>query len=202
MSKCQNIYLVDDDEDLRLAIKTTLSMAGYKVYDFASAEAFLEVVDEGTCGCLVTDLRLPGISGLVLQQQLNERHINIPVVIITGYGEVNDSVRAIKAGAVNFMEKPVPPAALLEQVAEALRLDESRQEYLAMQARFDDLSPREKAVATLVVAGKTNKQIAQELQISYRTVEKYRAGAMLKLGLENVVELSHFVHRYVHAVTI
>ncbi len=201
MNKCQNVYLVDDDEDLRLAIKTTLRMAGYRVHDFDSAEAFLEVVDAGICGCLVTDLRLPGISGLVLQQQLNERRIPVPVIIITGYGEINDSVRAIKAGAVNFMEKPVSPTALLEQVAEALRLDESRREHLAKQARFDELSPREKAVATLVVAGKTNKQIAQELQISYRTVEKYRAAAMLKLGLDSVAELSHFVLRYVDAVT-
>ncbi len=201
MSKCKNIYLVDDDDDLRQAIKTTLRMAGYKVHGFESAEAFLEMVDEGTCGCLVTDLRLPGISGLALQQQLTERHINIPVIIITGYGEVNDSVRAIKAGAVNFMEKPVSPSALLEQVAEALTLDDTQREHLAMRARFDDLTPREKAVATLVVAGKTNKQIARDLQISFRTVEKYRAGAMLKLGLENVAELANFVHRYVDVVT-
>ncbi len=202
MIKCKDIYLVDDDDELRRAIKTTLRMAGYKVHGFESAEALLEVVDEGSCGCLVTDLRLPGISGLALQQQLTERHINIPVIIITGYGEVNDSVRAIKAGAVNFMEKPVSPTALLEQVAEALTLDESRREHLTMQARFENLSPRERAVATLVVAGKTNKEIAQELQISFRTVEKYRAGAMLKLGLDNVAELANYVHRYVDAVTI
>ncbi len=197
MSKCNTIYLIDDDQDLRKAIRTTLSMAGYTVKDFDSAEAFLTTLDTAACGCVVTDLRLPGMSGLKLLEQLTECDSTLPVVIITGYGEVEQSVRAMKAGAVNFLEKPVSPSALLEQVDEALRLDQERHRHQAMKHRFDTLSPREKAVVNLVASGKTNKQVGEELSISYRTVEKYRATAMLKLDVESVAELSRFVFRYV-----
>lgn len=194
MSECRVVYLVDDDDGLRLAISTTLTMAGYQVRDFDSAEAFLGVVEADICGCLVTDMRLPGISGLELQQQLAERQIMLPVIIITGYGEVRESVRAMKAGAVDFIEKPVSPVILLKQVAEALKLDASRRQQQAMQARFHHLSPREQAVVMQVVEGHSNKQIAQRLQISFRTVEKYRAAAMLKLGVGNVAELSRYMY--------
>lgn len=194
------VYLVDDDEALRLAIGTSVRLAGYDVRLYDSAESLLEVVEASAAGCVVTDLRLPGMSGIELQQQLIQRHIQLPLIFITGYGEIDESVQAVKSGAIDFLEKPVAPAKLISCIKEALRCDEERRqrddENSTLQHRFDDLTPREKEVVSLVIEGKTNKEIAKVLDISFRTVEKYRAGAMLKLEVDNVVGLAKLGQHY------
>jgi RNA polymerase sigma factor (sigma-70 family) len=204
MTDFPTVYLIEDDEALRLATGTTLRLAGYMVRDYASAELFLADIDINPAGCLVTDLRLPGMSGIELQQTLITRNIKVPVIIVTGYGEIRESVQAVKAGAVDFLEKPVTPDDLLQRVQEALRLDElrCRQENanLAEQECFNELSPREKEVIALVVAGKTNKEIARHLEISHRTVEKHRANAMLKLNVDNTVQLLKVVQHHLPEV--
>jgi FixJ family two-component response regulator len=140
------------------------------------------------------------MSGIELQHALIARHIKLPIIFMTGYGDINESVHAIKAGAFDFVEKPVAPAALLRRVEEALALDRSHREsessHCTLQKRFDELTPREKEVIAQVVTGKTNKVIARELDISFRTVEKHRASAMQKLDLDNVVELAKLVQRF------
>jgi two-component system response regulator DctR len=140
------------------------------------------------------------MSGIELQQAMTSRGIRLPIIFMTGYGAIHESVQAIKAGAMDFMEKPVAPAALLRQVDEALYLDRVRWQWetdgLVLQSRFEGLSRREKEVVELVVEGRTNKEIGQVLSISYRTVEKYRAGAMVKLKVENAVELARLVQSY------
>lgn len=204
MNSCPIVYLLDDDEALLLAIGTTLKLAGYNVKRYASAESLLAVLDKQAAGCLISDLRLPGMSGIELQQALIEREIKLPIIFMTGYGEINESVQAIKAGALDFLEKPVAPATLLQRVKEALKIDEANRlkelEHLNLQKRFEELSPREKEVVTLVAEGKTNKEIAQDLSISYRTVEKYRASAMMKLEVENTVELAKLSQLYMPGV--
>jgi two-component system response regulator FixJ len=198
ISRRPTVFLIDDDEDLLIATSTILKMHGYEVREYASAETFLAEVDHNAAGCLLTDMRLPGMRGIELQQVLLSRNINLPMIFITGYGEVNDSVQAVKAGAFDFLEKPVAPDMLLDRVKEALRLDQVHRrwdsEHLILQKRYDTLSPREKDVITKVVDGETNKEIAKDLEISYRTVEKYRANAMLKLEADNVVELTKLSH--------
>lgn len=195
--KQPTVYVVDDDEAVRAALSIILEQEGLNVQQFDSGESFLEKISANDPGCLLTDLRLPGISGIELQQTLTERGIKLPVIILTGWGDVHESVQAMKAGAVDFLEKTVRPPELLHRVKEALERDASQrtrdEQYSTLRKRFMALSTREKEVVSLVVEGKTNKEIAQVLDISYRTVEKYRAGAMSKLGVDNVVELAKIV---------
>ncbi len=200
MTNFQTIYLIDDDDALRLAVSITLRRAGHQVRSYVSAEMFLDDISSNATGCVVTDLLLPGFNGIELQQALIKRQIKLPVIIMSGYGDISQSVQAIKAGAVDFLEKPVAPETLLRHIEEALRIDVARHlqdvEQMMLQQRFGKLSPREHEVTALVAAGKTNKEIAQSLAISYRTVEKYRATAMIKLEVENVVALAKLVDRY------
>lgn len=200
MSEQPTVYLVDDDTIVRKAITLSLSQAGLKVKDYGSAKTFLEEYEEEQAGCLVLDLRMPEMDGLTLQQILNDKESEIPVIFISGDGDIPTSVRAIKRGAVDFLEKPFTREALLSRVEEALEKYRSRNEEVAereMRAQLlGQLTVRERETFTLILQGKTNKEIARELDISYRTVEKYRASLMSKLGVQRFAELVSLGQKY------
>jgi len=193
MTTPATVFLVDDDDAVRTAVTLTLQQAGLPVRSYASAEAFLADYAPEFRGCLVLDVRMPNMSGITLQQQLAKRGITLPVLFITGFGDVGVSVRAMKNGAVDFLEKPVAPGVLLSRIREAFdqdrRMTGQRDQRATVRQRVELLTARERQVTALVMHGKTNKEISQELQISYRTVEKYRATAMIKLNVDNIVEL-------------
>ncbi len=193
MSEKPTVYLVDDDTIVRKAIALSLSQAGLKVRDYGSAKTFLEEYQEEQAGCLVLDLRMPEMDGLALQQILNEKESGIPVIFISGDGDIPTSVKAIKKGAMDFLEKPFTRETLLNRVQEALEKYRSRTEEQAERKLrcqlLGQLTARERETFKLVMRGKTNKEIARELDISFRTVEKYRASLMSKLGVQRFAEL-------------
>lgn len=187
------VFLVDDDAAVRGAVSASLQQMGFDVSTHASAESFLENYDPTRRGCLILDVCMPGMSGIELQQELAARGITLPVLFITGCGAVADTVKAIKAGAVDFLEKPVPPAVLVSRIEEAFAQDACRaqeaRERETLRHGFALLTAREREVIMLVVKGASNKEIARRLAISFRTVEKYRAAAMIKLQVNSVAEL-------------
>jgi len=180
------IHLVDDDESLRTAVTRLLRAAGFEVRSYPSAGEFILARPANTPGCLVLDVNMPGPSGLDLQKALRKQGDALPIVFLTGHGNIPMSVDAMKAGAVDFLTKPVQRAPLLEAIKSALVRDVENR---ACRARLDALTPRERAVATGVVAGKLNKQIAAELGISERTVKAHRANAMEKMQVTSVAGL-------------
>jgi len=187
------IHLVDDDDSLRSALQRLLAAAGYRVKAYASAGEFLLDPPAADAGCLLLDLRMPGPSGLDLQQALARHGIGMPVIFLTGHGDLATGVRAMKAGAVDFLTKPVEREPLLAAIARALELDAARRATRAahaeLQARLARLTERERSVFELVVAGRLNKQIADALGIAERTVKAQRAQVMDKLGAANAAEL-------------
>ncbi len=189
----QTVFLVDDDAAVRDALTQLLEANGLNVRSFASAEDFLTGCDTEEPGCLVLDLRLPGASGTDLQEWLNLRKARWPVIFLTGYGDVPTSVSTLKHGAVDFLEKPAAGGVLLERVQAALALDGERRSTDAVRsaarARFDQLTPREQEVMSLVATGTSNKDIARRLKISHRTVETHRARVMRKMGAANLLDL-------------
>ena len=193
MSAQAVVYIVDDDDSLRSALQRLLTAAGYGVTGYASAGEFLLRPPADTPGCLLLDLRMPGPSGLDLQQVLDQHGIRLPVIFLTGHGDLATGVRAMKAGAVDFLTKPVEREPLLEAIERALALDAARRADSAAEAelqnRFARLTTRERDVFDLVVAGKLNKQIADLLGIGERTVKAQRAQVMTKLGAANAAEL-------------
>ncbi|MDQ2695482.1 MAG: response regulator [Pseudomonadota bacterium] len=193
MANDPTVYVVDDDQAVREALTLLLTTAGLPVQTFPEARNFLDLCTEDTAGCLIVDVRMPGISGLELQETLAQRRIPLPVIVITGHGDVPMAVRAMKTGAVDFIEKPFSGHALLERVQEALRRDgehrlqRARRE--AILTRIALLSPREQEIMERVVAGKYNKTIALELGISISTVEAHRSKVMEKLQAESLSDL-------------
>jgi len=187
------VFVVDDDDAVRDALKLLLETSGMRVEDYASAAQFLDAFTEERGGCLVLDVKMPGMSGLELQQLLVERGSTLPVIFLTGHGDVPMSVRAFKAGAADFLEKPIDQGALLERVRDALGNDAARRardaERRAANARLDRLTPREREVLARVVAGRTSKEIARELGVSPRTVEVHRARIMEKVRVESLPQL-------------
>jgi two-component system response regulator FixJ len=187
------VHIVDDDDAVRHSLRFQLETAGYAVRDFASAEAFLETLSEVQSGCVLTDVRMPGLSGLDLVNRLKRGNFLLPVIIMTGHGDIPLAVEAMKAGVVNFIEKPLDDAVLLEAIETALlnvaKPRHGEDELRAIGARFERLSPRERDVLTGVIGGKLNKVIAHDLGISFRTVEVYRAGLMTKTGASTVSDL-------------
>jgi FixJ family two-component response regulator len=187
------IHVVDDDDSLRSALQRLLAAAGYRVKAYASAGEFLLDPPADAAGCLLLDLRMPGPSGLDLQEALTRRGIRLPVIFLTGHGDLATGVRAMKAGAVDFLVKPVEREPLLAAVVRALELDAgkraARGAEAELQARFARLTAREREVFELVVAGRLNKQIADALGIAERTVKAQRAQVMGKLGAANAAEL-------------
>ena len=189
-----NIFVVDDDEALRASLRWLLESLKLHVQTYASAHEFLMNYEAAQPGCLLLDVRMPEISGLQLQDMLKKRSIRIPVIIITGHGDVSMAVRALKGGAVDFIEKPFNDQELLECVQQALTVDacqrhEEEQRRIASD-RLKSLTPREGEVLEKVLCGKLNKTIAAELGISMKTVEAHRAKIMEKMGVHTAYELA------------
>lgn len=189
MRKC-TVYLVDDEVAIRRSVSFMLKAAGHAVESFESGEAFLKAAAGLTPGCVLLDVRLGGMDGLEVQQELRDRGIVLPVIIITGHGDVGMAVRAMRAGAVDFIEKPFEKAALEAAIARAQLHHDGRERLQVMardaEARLNVLTPREKDVLAGLVDGQSNKVIAYELGISPRTVEIHRANLMTKLGVDSL----------------
>ncbi len=193
------ICVVDDDEALRRSLVFLLESVGWRVETYASAEAFLAAYRPGMSGCLVLDIRMPSMSGLELQHVLKARGITLPVIFITGHGDVPLAVQAMKLGASDFIEKPFKDQALLDAVAQAVRrcreaLAEEQQRDEA-QAALARLSPREREVARLLARGLPNKLVARELDISEKTVHIHRQHVMDKTGVGSAAELARLMLR-------
>lgn len=199
MSSRPLIHVVDDDEPLRTALLRLLGAGGFEARGYGSAGDFLLSPLPDRTGCVLLDVRMPGPSGLDLQAALRERGITLPVIFLTGHGDVSTSVRAMKTGAVDFLTKPVERETLFEALRRALALDasgrESRAEAIELRARFAALTPREREVFDLVVAGRLNKQIAGQLGIAERTVKADRAQVLAKLGVGSAAELGALAER-------
>jgi len=188
------VFVVDDDSGVRRSLQALGRAHGLTVETHASAQAFLAAYDPDRPGCLLLDVRLAGRNGLDIQDELRRRGHALPIIVMTGHGDVPTSVRAFRAGALDFLEKPVPPRALLRRIREALEIDgESRRAGLERESaarRFGRLTPRERQVASHLVEGKTSKQIAQSLGISTRTAEGHRRRALEKMDVHSVVQLA------------
>ncbi|MGE4480902.1 response regulator FixJ [Acidocella sp.] len=189
----QIVHLIDDDAAVRHAVAFLLASSGIAVRAHESAPAFLEALSSIQPGCIITDIRMPGMSGLELQRELTARRIFLPVIVMTGHGDVPLAVQAMKAGAVDFIEKPFSDKTLLAAVQEAMarwEQDTARQ-CLRDEARtkLASLTPREREVLERLVDGLPNKSIAHELKISARTVEVHRANLMSKMGAHSLSEL-------------
>lgn len=187
------VHVIDDDADVRQSLAFLLSAAGLAVRVHESAVAFLEVLPELKEGCVVTDIRMPHMDGLELQRRLGELKSGLPVIVMTGHGDVPLAVQAMKAGAVDFIEKPFDDEVLLSAIRAALarRATDSERDARALEIneRIGRLSAREREVLDRLVAGKANKVIAYELGISPRTVEVYRANVMTKMQADSLSEL-------------
>jgi FixJ family two-component response regulator len=187
------VHIVEDDGDVRAATARLLSVAGYQVETYASASEFLDRMPTGQSGCVVLDLRLPGPSGLDLQDMLVGRTDALPIVFVTGHGDIPSSVRAIKAGAVDFLTKPVRKDALLDAVAQATargaKERASREHARAVQARYERLTPREREVFAHLIGGQLNKQIAYDLGTAERTIKAHRHSVMQKLEADSIADL-------------
>jgi FixJ family two-component response regulator len=187
------VFLVDDDHAVRDALELLLDTAGFNTVSFASATEFLESYDASQPGCLVLDIRMPGMSGMELQDALLTETAGLPIIFLTGHGNVSMSAKAFRTGAVDFLEKPFDEAVLLERIREALGLDRDNRESMARHARASSrlavLTPREREVMLLLVAGNTNKEIAARLDLSTRTIETHRGRVMEKTGVQSVAEL-------------
>lgn len=191
------VFVVDDDSAMRESLCWLIESIGLKACAYDSASAFLDAFDPAVPGCLVVDVRMPGMSGLELHAKLSENENALPVLIITGHGDVPMAVRAMKNGAFDFLEKPFNDQALLERIQQALAHDQQQREAQLRdadyQARLQSLSARERQVMDLVVKARLNKQIAASLELSEKTVESHRANVMRKLGVNTVVELVRLV---------
>ena len=187
----QQIFIVDDDAAVRDSLRMMLQAAGYQVEQFASAQEFLP--HAARQGCLIADIRMPGMTGLELQEELASRGIQIPVIIITGHGDVPLAVRAMRAGAIDFIEKPFDESTILASLARAFQAGRRKPNAGAQateaKALLGPLTPREREVANLLVAGSPNKLVAHELGISPRTVEIHRAKIMEKIKGRNLSDL-------------
>lgn len=193
----EQVYIVDDDADVREATQFVVSTAGYPAVALAGPNELLERVSPDDAGCLVLDVRMPEMDGLELQRELAERGIRMPVIFITGHGDIPMAVQAVNAGALDFLEKPLDNDALLERIATALERDRQRRRREAasadIEARLARLTPRERQVMEGILSGKLNKVIGYEFDMSTRTVEVHRARAMEKLGVHNASELVRVV---------
>ena len=191
------VYLIDDDEALRESVVTLLDVAGIAVRAFASGPEFLVVAPSLRSGCIITDVRMPGMDGIELQKRLREIGVVLPVLVMTGQADVPTAIKAMKAGAVDFIEKPFTEESLLSAIRGALEADRAgsrqRAEIDAAKARLATLTPRENEVLAELVAGRPNKVIAHDLGMSPRTVEVHRARIMTKTGAESLSGLVQMV---------
>lgn len=187
------VYVVDDDPSIRDALSLSLSLRGYHIAQFASAEDFLNAYQPSWTGCVIADIRMPGMSGLQLQSELKKRESSLPVVIITGHGDVSSARMAFREQAVDFLEKPFADADLVNAIEIAYARELGRLSKVADQSRHEamlaSLSPREREVMTHIVQGLHAKEIGEKLGISHRTVEVHKAHIMEKLGVRSVVDI-------------
>jgi len=187
------IFVVDDDPAVRRALGSVGTLLGLPIAAFASATEFLEAFEPSQPGCLVLDIKMPNMSGLELQQQLNERKIGLPIVMISAHADVRIAVDVMSRGAVTLLEKPFRLEELIGHIRRALELDAAQRSAQAkqaeMEARLAGLTPKEREVLELLARGKTNKQIAAELHLSLRAVEDRRSRLMKKLGARSLAEL-------------
>jgi FixJ family two-component response regulator len=194
MSPLSFVHVVDDDRAVRESLGDLLRSMDYQVMLHRSATEFLNVELPDAPACLVLDVRLPGTSGLELQAYLTSLDIALPVILVTGFGDIPIAVKGMKGGAIDFLTKPIRDQDLLDAVAAAIRVDQSRRHEIAQTAalreRYALLSPRERQVMALVASGLMNKQIASELRISEVTVKMHRGSAMRKLGAKSVARLA------------
>jgi two-component system response regulator FixJ len=189
----QTVFIVDDDPAIRKSLHLLIEMIGLPVRTFPSAASFLDICKPGDPGCLILDIRMPGMNGLDLQRELIRRGIGLPIIVLTGYGDVPSAIRALKSGAVEFLEKPVEDDVLLEHVRRALFLDakhrrERNEDELVLQ-RIETLTPRELEVLQLVVDGLSSKEIGHRLHVTCKTVEAHRLRIMKKMQTESVADL-------------
>ena len=193
------VFVVDDDPSVRSSLKFLLSTVGLHVESFDSADGFLNKNPLDGPSCLVLDVRLPGLSGLDFQRELAARNIRIPIVFLTGHGDIPMSVRAMKAGAVEFLTKPFRDQDLLDAVRIALERDRARREQekevMILQRRFDSLTSREREVISMVVSGMLNKQIADQLGTAESTVKVQRSRALEKMHAESLVDLVRMIEK-------
>jgi len=193
------VFIVDDDLSVRRSTDRLIRSAGLKVQTFTSAREFLASPRPEGPACLVLDVRMPGLSGMDLQRELTQSGIHIPIIFITGHGDIPMSVRAMKAGAVEFLTKPFRSRSLLDAVRAAIERDRSahkaRSETGELRKRYDQLTPREREVMALVVAGQLNKQAASELSTTERTIKFHRAHIMEKMGAESLADLVRMAER-------
>lgn len=196
------VHVVDDDESWRIAVSRLLRAAGYEVCTYASAGEFALGLDQGLNGCLLLDVRMPGPSGLELQASLARHGLSLPVVFLTGHGDIPMSVRAMKAGAIDFLTKPVQSAQLLAAIDTALARDADNRRTRAYrqecQDRLDRLTPREREVFERVIAGQPNKQIAAELNAAERTIKAHRARVMEKMEAASLADLVRLAEQFRH----
>lgn len=189
----ETVHIVDDDASLRAALDSLFRSTGLKTRLYASAQDFMKAPPEEGPGCLVVDVRMPGVSGLEFQEHLAGLGVRLPVVLMTGHGDIPMSVRGMKAGAVDFLTKPFRDQDMLDAVAAALAKDKERRQgdtkADALKAQFATLSPRERQVMALVTAGKMNKQVAGDLALSEITVKIHRGAAMRKMGARTLADL-------------
>jgi FixJ family two-component response regulator len=193
MSEAPIVHIIDDDESMRVVLDSLLRSVDLQTRTYASVKAFLDAPQLDTAGCLVLDVRMPGIGGLDFQLQLAELGIHLPVILMTGYGDVPMSVRGMKAGAVDFLTKPFRDQDMLDAIAVAIKRDQARRvtdaEEGRLRERFATLSPREQQVMQRVAAGKMNKQVAGDLEITEVTVKIHRGAAMRKMVAKSLADL-------------
>ncbi|MEE3170658.1 MAG: response regulator FixJ [Pseudomonadota bacterium] len=193
----QTVFVVEDDEAVRDSLELLLKSDGKPVKTYESATAFLKDYSDKMAGCIVLDIRMPGMDGMELQKKLNEKHSILPIIFVTGHGDVPMAVDAMKEGAVDFIQKPYREEALLEKIEAALKQDleqrKSLDEKQEIIRRIKSLTPREHEIMDRMIAGQANKVIAIELEISQRTVEIHRSRVMHKMGTHSLAHLVRMV---------
>lgn len=192
------VFIIDDDTAVRDSLTLLLEQEAIHVQSFTSAEAFLSAYKPDFTGCILLDIRMPGKDGLTLQEELNQRKSQLPIIFLTGYGSIPLSVKAMKAGAIDFLTKPVTRIKLLTSIQsaflEAYKTQHAAEHHQDALSRIVTLTEREQEIMTLVVQGYSNKEIAQRLHISFRTVEIHRSHILHKTGAHNLLDLVRIAH--------
>ena len=195
------VFIVDDNEEVRKSLGKLIEAVGFNVRTFASGQEFLESSDFSSPGCLVLDVRMPGMSGLKLQNKLAEHRSQLPIIFITGHGDVSTATEAFKSGAVDFIEKPFSEQKLLDSINKAIETSlknyRNQIEIADIQQRMNTLTPREREILDGVVGGKTNKMIGLELNLSPKTVDFHRCNIMEKMGVNRAVQLTRLVMKVI-----